>query len=189
MRNVILQEFISLDGLAAGENNSVDFVPASTKGDQAFGREQMALMQTIDAILLGRVTYQMFAGYWPNVTEGDEKPFADRINATPKIVFSKTLDRAPWGTWDNAKIVRDDAAQQVARLKEQSGKDLIIWGSISVAQSLIKRGLIDQYRLVYCPVVLGAGRPLFPDHVDPFRLKLSNARTFDRGSVLVTYAP
>jgi dihydrofolate reductase len=100
MRNVILQEFVTLDGLAAGPNDSVDFVPASTRGDQAFGREQLALMDSIDAILLGRVTYQMFAGYWPQVTEGDDKLFADKINATPKIVFSNSLEQAPWGKWE-----------------------------------------------------------------------------------------
>jgi hypothetical protein len=91
MRKVILQEFVALDNLAAGPNNSVDFVPASTQGDQSFGREQMKFMDTIDTILLGRVTYRMFADYWPKVTMGEEKPFADKLNAIPKIVFSKTL--------------------------------------------------------------------------------------------------
>ncbi len=105
MRKVILQEFITLDGLAAGPNNSVDFVPNATKGDQSFGREQMKLMDTIDTILLGSVTYGLFVGYWPNVNEGEEKTFADMLNTTPKIVFSKKLKRAPWGKWDEAKVV------------------------------------------------------------------------------------
>src|SRR5688572_33067023 len=99
MRKVILQEFVTLDGLAAGPDDNVDFVPAATKGDQAFGREQLALMDAMDTILLGKVTYQMFAGYWPKVTEGEDKPFADKLNSTPKVVFSKTLVRAPWGSW------------------------------------------------------------------------------------------
>ena len=97
MRKLILQEFVSLDGLAAGPSDSVAFVPTSTQGDQSFGREQLALMDAIDALLLGGVTYRMFAGFWPNVTEGEEKPFADKLNATPKVVFSKTLERASWG--------------------------------------------------------------------------------------------
>ncbi len=125
MRKVILQEFVTLDGLAAGPNNSVDFIPAATRGDQSFGKEQSALMDSVDAILLGRVTYQMFAGYWPNVTEGEEKPFADKLNSAPKIVFSQTLDRAPWGTWKEARIVKGSAASEVAKLKRQSGKDMI----------------------------------------------------------------
>jgi dihydrofolate reductase len=149
----------------------------------------MALIETVDTILLGRVTYQLFAGYWPKVTEGEEKPFADRLNATPKIVFSKTLDEAPWGTWEPAKIVRGNAAPEVAKLKQQPGRDMVIWGSISVAQSLIKEGLIDQYRLVLCPVALGGGRPLFPDHVESLGMKLSDARTLHRGGVLLVYTP
>ena len=96
MRNVILQEFVSLDGLAAGPDGSVDFVPAAMQGDQSFGRQQMPFIDSIDTILLGRVTYQLFAEYWPEVTSGDDKPFADKLNAIPKIVFSRTLDRAPW---------------------------------------------------------------------------------------------
>jgi dihydrofolate reductase len=108
MRKVILQEFITLDSLAAGPNDSVDFVPASTKGDKSFGREQVKLMNTVDTILLGRKTYQMFAGYWPKVTKGKEKVFADKLNSLPKIVFSKTLESAPWGDWEEAEIVKNE---------------------------------------------------------------------------------
>lgn len=93
MRNVILQEFVTLDGLAAGPNDSVDFVPASTQGDQSFGQRQLDFMDSVDTILLGRVTYTMFAGYWPKVTSGEDKPFADKLNAIPKVVFSRSLDR------------------------------------------------------------------------------------------------
>ena len=188
MRKVILQEFVTLNGLATGPNDSVDFVPASTQGDRSFGREQLALMDAIDTILLGRATYRMFAGYWPNVTAGEEKPFADKLNSTPKIVFSQTLDRAPWGAWGEAKIVKNGAADEVAKLKRQSGKDMVIWGSISLVQSLIGEGLIDEYRLVLCPVVLGAGRPLFGDKVASILpMKLLSAKTLDLGAVLLTY--
>jgi dihydrofolate reductase len=172
MRKVILQEFVSLDGLAAGPNDSVDFVPASTQGDQSFGQRQMGFMDSIDLILLGRVTYTMFAGYWPNVTSGEDKRFADKLNAIPKVVFSRSLDRAPWGSWGDARIVKTSAAKEVAKLRQQSGKDMAIWGSISLAQSLMNEGLIDEYQLVVCPVVLGSGRPLFRDKVEPFGMKL-----------------
>jgi hypothetical protein len=86
VRKVILQEFVTLNGLAAGPDDSVDFIPASTRGDRSFGDDQFAFLDTIDTILLGRVTYRMFARHWPNVTEGEEKPFADKLNAKPKIV-------------------------------------------------------------------------------------------------------
>jgi dihydrofolate reductase len=189
MRRVILQEFVSLDGLAAGPHNSVDFIPASTAGDQSFGKRQMAFIDSLDTMLLGRVTYEMFAGYWPNVTSGDDKPFADKLNALPKIVFSKTLERAPWGDWDAATIVKSGTKNEVAKLKHKSGKDMVIWGSISLAQTLMKEGLIDEYQLVVCPVVLGDGKPLFGDKASALNLKLLRTNSFDRGTVLVAYAP
>lgn len=187
MRKVILQEFVTLDGLAAGSHDSVDFIPASTQGDQSFGREQLKLMDAIDTILLGSVTYRMFADYWPEVTKGEDKSFADKLNEIPKIVFSKTLDSAPWGKWEEAKVVKNSAAQEVAKLKQRSGKDMVIWGSISLAQSLMKEGLIDEYRLVTCPVVLGSGRPLFLDKVDALDLRLLEAKTLDLGAVQLRY--
>jgi dihydrofolate reductase len=186
MRKVILQEFVSLDGLAAGPNDSVDFIPASTAGDQSFARSQMAFIDSIDAMLLGRVTYEMFAGYWPNVTSGDDKPFADKLNAMPKIVFSRTLKKAPWGTWNNVRIVKNNPAKEVATLKQGSGKDMVVWGSISVAQSLMSERLVDEYQLVLCPLVLGSGKPLFRDK-DSFDMKLLKTKSFDRGAVLLAY--
>jgi dihydrofolate reductase len=186
MRNVILQEFVSLDGMAADVNNGVDFVPASVQGDQKFGQRQEVFIDSIDAILLGRVTYNMFSAYWPNVTSGDDKPFADKLNVIPKIVFSQTLDRAPWGDYEPARIVKTDATGEVVALKQQAGKDMVVWGSISLAQSLVQAGLIDQYQLIVCPLVLGNGQALFGDST-PFNLKLEKAQSFDRGAVLLDY--
>jgi dihydrofolate reductase len=175
MRKLILQEFLTLEGFAAGPGNSVDFVPAATKDDRSFGLEQLALMDEVDTILLGRVTYEMFAGYWPN-TKGDEKAFGDRMSATPRIVFSKTLERAPWGSWPECRIVRTDPAEEVAKLKRASGKNIVMWGSISVAQLLMKADQIDEHRLVICPAVLGDGRPLFARNV-PIDMKLDAGHT------------
>lgn len=144
-------------------------------------------MDSIDTILLGRVTYRMFADYWPEVTSGDDKQFTEKLNAIPKIVFSKRLDRAPWGKWPDAKIVRTSAAEEVAKLKQGSGKDIVIWGSISLAQSLMREGLIDEYQLVVCPVVLGGGKPLPRGKVDSVDLKLLKSKSFGRGAVLLAY--
>ena len=187
MKKVILQEFVSVDGLAAGPNDSVDFVPASNQGDQRFGQRQMEFLDSIDTILLGRVTYEMFAGHWPNVPPGPDRPFADKLNAIPKVVFSKTLDRAPWGSYPDAKVVKTSAAKEVGKLRQGSGKDMVIWGSISLAQSLMSEGLIDEYQLIVCPVLLGEGRPLFPDKKDSVSMKLLTTKSFDRGSVLLSY--
>lgn len=187
MRKVILQEFVTLDGLAAGPNDSVDFVPRSMRGDRSFGSEQVELMDTIDTILLGRLTYGMFAGYWPNVTAGEENPFADKLNSKSKIVFSQTLDTAPWGKWGSAVIVRRSAVDEVAELKQRPGKDMLIWGSISLAQALLKRQLIDEYRPVLCPLVVGSGRPLFDDKI-AIDMKLLNAKVLDLGAISLKYA-
>jgi dihydrofolate reductase len=188
MRRVILQEFVSANGLASGPNDSVDFVPAATNGDQRFGQRQLKFIDSIDTMLLGRVTYQMFSAHWPNVTSGDDRVFAEKINGLDKVVFSRTLDSAPWGTWPAGRIVKTDPAREVRKLKQQSGKDMVIWGSLSVAQSLVSDGVIDEYQLIVLPVVLGDGRPLFPDR-SPLELKLVDTRSFDRGGVLLAYAP
>jgi dihydrofolate reductase len=187
MRKVILQEFVSIDGLAAGPDDSVDFVRASNAGDQSVGRSQLALMDAADLILLGRKTYELFAGYWPNATEGEDKEFAAKINAMAKVVFSTTLDRAPWKNFDDALIVRTAPVEEVARLRRQPGKNILIWGSLSVAQQLSDASLVDEYRLVICPIVLGGGRPLFRDRHPPMEMRLLGAERKDRGSVELTY--
>jgi len=188
VRNVVLQEFVSLDGLAAGPGDSVDFIPASTQGDEAFGREQMSLVERVDTLLLGRATYEMFAGFWPHVTDGPDKGFADRFNALRRIVFSTTLERAPWGSWDEGTIVSGDVAREVAALKEGPGADVLVSGSISLAQALIDAGLIDEYRLVLCPIVLGSGRRLFGDDATA-TMTIESATRLDRGGVSLVYRP
>jgi len=188
MRKVIVQEFVSIDGLASGPNGSVDFVPASNQNDQSFGNRQMEFIDSIDTMLLGRVTYEMFAGYWPNVTEGEDKEFAVKLNNLQKIVFSRTLDRAPWGTFGDAHIVTSDAELEVATLKRSEGKDMVIWGSLSLAQSLMGTGLVDEYQIIVCPVVLGEGKGLFREK-DARDFELVDTRSFDRGAVLLSYRP
>jgi dihydrofolate reductase len=188
MRHVIFQPFVSLDGFAAGPNDSTDFVPASNKGDQSFMQRQLEFMDSVDAILLGRVTYEMFAGYWPKATSGDDKEFAEKINAIPKIVFSKTLQRAPWGNFEDA-IIKRDAVTEIEKLKRESGKDMVIWGSISLGRRLEAEGVIDEYQIIVCPVILGRGKRLFGDEGDAFDLSLRESRPFDRGAVLLAYSP
>jgi len=188
MRNVILQEFVSIDGLAAGPQGSVDFIPAATQNDPSLDRHQIKLTDSVDLILLGRVTYEMFSSYWPNQTKEDD-PAAEVLNHTPKLVFSRTLERAPWGRYAEAKVERRDAAEAVAKLKQEKGKDMIVWGSLSGARARRKAGLIDRYELIVCPVVLGGGTPLFGDGVAERELKLQETTAFDRGGVALAYAP
>jgi dihydrofolate reductase len=189
MRKVILQSIVSLDGYAAGPNGDVGFIPASTRGDKRWGAEQTALFKTVDTLLLGRVTYQIFSQIWPTRTEGEEKEFADMFNAVPKVVFSRTLERAPWGNWAEGKIVREDPAAEVAKLKQQSGKAMLISGSISIAQALSAANVVDEYHIIVCPVVVGAGRALFGDADRAKQLELIDAHGLDRGAVSLRYRP
>jgi dihydrofolate reductase len=187
MKRVILQEFVSVDGLGAGPNDSVDYIPASMQGDKSFGQHQLEFLDAVDTILLGRVTYQMFAAHWPNVTSGEDQPFADKLNGMAKVVVARTLQRAPWGKWGDATIVKGDGIREVAKLREGLGQDIVLWGSLSLAQSLMKPELIDEYQLIVCPLVLGTGRPLFPANTPSLGLQLVATQPFDRGAVLLTY--
>ena len=190
MRKLILQEFVSIDGRASGPGDSVDFIPAHRLDeDDTYTQESLAFINSVDTMLLGSVTYRMFSGYWPNVTEGREKSFADKFNALRKVVFSKSLDRAPWGSWPEATISRNDVADEVRKLKQSGGKDLVLFGSLSLVKALTDAKLIDEYRLVVLPVVLGDGRPLFPEGRQPLEMKLLAEKRFDKGGALLKYAP
>ena len=185
MRRVILQNFITLDGFAAGPDGENDFIVANTQLDEDFKRSA----EDIDTILLGHETYSIFSQYWPTVTTETEL-IADFVNTTPKLVFSQTLDEAPWGGFEAAQVVSGDAAKEVAKLKEQPGKDMILWGSVSLGHSLIRAGVIDEYQMRVCPRVLGAGKRLWPDGVAPANLKLVATKTYDDiGLVVLRYEP
>jgi dihydrofolate reductase len=133
-------------------------------------------------ILFGRVTYEGMAAYWPSAT-GE---VADIMNAIPKVVFSRTLARADW---NNTRLVTGDAERDVPRLKQQPGKDLLIFGGAKLTASLTRAGLIDEYRLGLNPVVLGAGSPLFKPESGGMKMKLLEARAFLTGCVLLRYEP
>jgi dihydrofolate reductase len=189
MRKVILQEIVSLDGYAAGPNGDVNFIPASTRGDQRWGAEQTALFDTVDTLLLGRVTYEFFSQFWPSITEGEQKQFADKFNGVSKVVFSRTLERAPWGNWPEGKIVRGNPADEVAKLKKQPGKNMLVSGSISIGQALSEANVVDEYHIIVCPVLVGGGRPLFRDASTGRQLELIEAHGLDRGAVSLRYRP
>ncbi len=187
MKKLILQEWVTIDGFAAGSNGEIDFF-ASPHLNEGSDEDILQFMDTIDTILLGAVTYRMFADFWPTATT-DTEIVADKLNATPKIVFSKTLHHAPWGKWNEAKVIKNNAAEEIAKLKQQPGKDMILWGSISLAQSLMKEGLIDEYQLRVCPVALGKGKRLFPDDISTLDMKHLKTKTYNSGMVLLRYQP
>ena len=165
-----------MDGYAADANGSVSFIESTTLNKYS-DLDQLAFLNSIDTILLGANTYQLFVDFWPTATNEDEV-IADKLNSIPKIILSKTMTAAPWGTWPAATIINSDAVQAVKNLKTQSGKDIVLWGSISLAQTFMKANLIDEYHLRICPVVLGAGRPLF-ENTGSLNFELYNSRQYE----------
>jgi dihydrofolate reductase len=187
MRKLILEEWVSLDGFAEDRHGKLDFFPdAST--DKFSDADQLRFLDSIDTILLGRKTYELFVDYWPSATT-DREIIADRLNALPKVVFSNSLVEAPWGDWAPARIVRGDAASEIRRLKSEPGKNMVLWGSLSLAQQLIAQRLIDEYHVQVCPTIVGGGRKLFPDGEEYARLRRMETRTYDSGVVFLSYQP
>ena len=188
MRKVVVQEFVTLDGFAAGPSGELDFIQGTSTADPTSGAlvdDQLAFISTLDSILLGAVTYRMFSEYWPEQTV-ETQGIADALNSTPKVVFSKTLESAPWGDWEPARVVSGSASEEVRRLKEEDGGAMVVWGSLTLAESLMRDDLVDEYRLWVCPVVLGRGKRLFADLLDERWLKLVETKTYD-GMVATRY--
>jgi dihydrofolate reductase len=146
---------------------------------------QAALLFTCDALLLGRVTYEAFAATWP--TMPNTGALGERINAMPKYVASTTLPggQLPW----NGTRIEGDAVEGVAALKQLPGRDLLIYGSAAPVRPLLRHQLIDDYRLMFYPLVLGKGKRLFADTGEPRTLKLVETRAFTSGIVVLRYQP
>ena len=184
MRKLIFQEFLSLDGYAADKKHSTEFFESpeyAAESDDDLLKE----MQRFDSILLGANTYKLFVDYWPNVTN-KEQIVADKLNSIPKFVFSNTLQSAPWGKWPEATVVRGDAAKAIKKQKSESGKDMVLWGSISLAQDLMKENLIDEYQLRIVPVILGGGTLLFKER-DQLNQELVKSKAYHSGLLLAHY--
>jgi len=180
MRKVIMWNMVTLDGYFEGTNKwDIDFHNAGW-GEEL---EQLSLeqLEAADMLLFGRVTYEGMAGFWPSAT-GD---VAELMNGIPKLVFSRTLEHADW---NNTRIVRD-AQAEVARIRQQDGKDAYVFGSADLSASLMQAGLFDEYRLGVNPILLGAGNPLFKSMPSQLPVKLLEARTLNSGCVLLRYAP
>ncbi|MDB5235938.1 MAG: riboflavin biosynthesis protein RibD C-domain protein [Hymenobacter sp.] len=173
MCQVIAAEFVTLDGVM--EN------PAWTGPyyNDELGEFQHELLFRSDALLLGRGTYEGFAATWPGMT--DEQGFANRMNSLPKYVASRTLKTAEW----NAQIINGDVAAEVARLKAVPGQNLLIYGSAQLVNYLRQHRLIDQYRLMVFPIVLGSGKPLFNSESGPTDMTLVSQHTTSTG--VLTY--
>jgi dihydrofolate reductase len=184
MRKVVVTEFVSLDGVMEDPGGAEGFEHGgwtTPHWDDGIADFKSGELFAADALLLGRVTYDGFAAAWPSRT--DEQGFADRMNNLPKYVASTTLTDPEW---NNSTVIQADVAEEVARLKEQSGGDILVYGSAALARTLHEAGLVDEYRLLVYPVVLGKGKRLFADGSKQ-DLKPTGTRTFESGVVLLTY--
>jgi dihydrofolate reductase len=181
MSRIVLTEFISLDGVMEEPRWTFDF-ERGPDGD-AFKFDELFASE---ALLLGRVTYQAFAQAWPNMGTDE---FGKRMNSIPKYVVSSTLSDAE-ATWGPTTVIRDDVVTAVTKLKAESGGDLLVEGSCQLARTLIRRGLVDEYRFMLFPIVLGAGQRLFPEEIDEAaRLALTAAKPDRDGVMLLRYHP
>lgn len=187
MRMLILEEWMSLDGHISDKNDQLDFFTNLTAEENIYSdADQLKFLETIDTILLGRKTYELFVNFWPNATI-EQEVIADRLNATKKFVFSNTIEKALWGKWPEAEVVKGDAVEAIKKLKSLPGKDMVLWGSISLAQALMKENLIDEYHIQLCPVLTGGGRKLFLDQSEMKELKLLEVRQYETGVVFLNY--
>jgi dihydrofolate reductase len=183
MRKVMQFMMTSLDGYVARPNGDIDWHVT----DEEFNDFAVEQIHSVDTLLFGRVTYEGMASYWPTPMAIEDDPeIANLMNTMPKIVFSKTLSRADW---QNTRLIKDDVAAEVAKLKQAAGKDLIIFGSNNLSASFINLGLIDEVRIIVAPVLLGEGISLFAGVTNTPRLNLLKTRAFKSGNVLHYYAP
>jgi len=171
MRRIVVSEFVTLDGVMEDPGGAEDF----DRGGWAFQFERgpegdkfkLDEVLEADALLLGRKTYEGFAKAWPTVT--DEVGFAEKMNSMPKYVVSSTLESADW---NNSTVINGDVAEEVAKLKQQPGGNILVAGSAQLVQTLMDHDLVDEYRLMIYPVLLGSGKRLFKDGIDTTALQI-----------------
>jgi dihydrofolate reductase len=184
MRKLTVFNHVTLDGYFVSENGDMSW--AHNGSDDAGYQAFVAGTASGDSVLLfGRVTYDMMAGYWPTPVASQQMPVAaKKMNSGRKIVFSKTMDQA---LWENTTLIKVDLVEEVKKLKQEEGPDIVILGSGSIVAQLAAAGLVDNYQMVINPVALGKGRTLFEGLPQILSLKLTNSRAFNNGKVFLSY--
>ncbi|GGH21216.1 dihydrofolate reductase family protein [Paenibacillus segetis] len=177
MRKIVVSEFVTLDGVMEDPSWTFQF---ACEGQEKFKYEEL---KSSDALLLGRVTYEGFAAAWPNMLEQTGE-YGQWMNDYPKHVVSTTLDQVEW---KNSSLIQGNLEDEISNLKKQPGKDILVFGSCTLVQSLMKLNLIDEYRLMVFPIVVGNGRRLFDAGLDTTVLKLVDTKTLESGVVVLTY--
>jgi dihydrofolate reductase len=189
MRKLVVAEYVTLDGVMQDPGGVGEIEQGGWHNpywnDELAGFQRDGLFAS-DALLLGRITYEGFAAAWPSRT--DDEGFADQMNGLPKYVVSTTLERADW---NNSRLITGNVADEVAKLKEQPGRDILVYGSGALVRTLMAHDLVDEYRLMVFPVVVGSGKRLFTDGGDggEAALRLVGSTATATGVALLTYRP
>ena len=192
MRKLVVGTFLTVDGVMQGpggpeEDREGGFEHGGWSfnyWDDAMGERSVQSTLRAGALLLGRKTYEIFASHWPHVS--DEDPIAAKLNSVPKYVASRTLDEV---TWTNSTLIEGDVAEAVARLKEEPGDEIQVTGSGELVQTLMEHDLVDEYRLMVHPIVLGSGKKLFRDRTTTTPMHLVDAKIITSGLIILTYRP
>jgi len=183
MRKLMVFNNITLDGYFTDSNNDMSW--AHKNADEEWNKFTSENASGGGVLLFGRKTYDLMASFWPTEQARQMMPeVAEGMNNLPKVVFSRTMDKA---TWNNTKLVKDDIVEAVRQMKNEPGDNMVIMGSGTIVSQLTEVRLIDEYQFIVHPLVLGSGRTLFEGVKDQVPLKRTNSRTFGNGNVVLTY--
>ncbi|MEO8130903.1 MAG: dihydrofolate reductase family protein [Bryobacteraceae bacterium] len=186
MNRLIVFNSVSLDGYFTGANGDLSWL-YSRKPDTEWDEFVAGNASGEGRLVFGRVTYEMMASYWPTPMALQDNPaVAERMNAMPKLVFSRKLDNV---TWSNTELVKGDLVAEIRKRKQEPGIDMAILGSGTIVSQLAQESLIDEFQVVVTPIVLGKGRTMFDGVNHPLNFKLTKSRTFRNGSVVLYYEP
>jgi dihydrofolate reductase len=186
-RRLFVSMLVSLDGYIEGPGRELDWFE---DGDPQFEQYCDEMIDSVGLALYGRRAYELMVQYWPNAEANPESPadlaFARKMNALPKLVLSRTLEHA---TWNNTRIVKDRVAETLTELKQTPGKPIVAWAGAGLVSTLSRLGLVDEYRLIVHPVLLGRGTPLFQDVETRRRLRLTRTTQLGRSLAVLCYEP
>ena len=186
MRRLSVFNHVSIDGFFVDANGGMSWAKAGSN-DAEWNKFVAENAGGESMLLFGRVTYEMMASFWPTPMAAEMMPeVAERMNNLPKLVFSRTLNKA---SWNNTKLMKGDLASEVRKMKKESGPDMVILGSGSIVAQLAQEGLIDEYQVVVNPLALGTGRTMFEGVKEKLGLKLTRTRAFGNGNVFLCYEP
>ena len=183
MRKIIVSNLVTVDGYFCGPNGEIDWHNV----DAEFNEYAIEMLNSLDTLIFGRVTYDLMAGYWPAPDGPKDDPIvAGKMNSLEKLVFSKTQEKL---AWNNSRVLTEINPDVIKKIKQEPGKDMAIFGSGTIVQAFTNFGLIDEYRLIVNPIILGSGKLLFANIEKKLNLKLINEKKFKSGNVLLCYEP